>query len=157
MGAVAEVSGVEHILEGEWRVGASNIEPWVNGMRRNPVIRFSVGRQTPLTLIEEQSYLSKEGKQRTSSLTSRFTNGEFISKGRRLLAPMSRWSVSGVSADGSTVVIRMTHERGGQDGLLVLVRTAEPMPELRTSIALGAEGFGVGPEDFASLTWLPTA
>lgn len=147
--------GIENILEGEWHIGASNIDPWVNGTRRDSLFRFSIEQASPLIVTEEQVFTSKDGKERRTALTSRYTDGEFISKGRRVLGTMSRWSIGGAAPDGAIIVIRLAHERGGQDGLLVLVRREEKRSELRTTIATQAEDYGVGPEDFASLTWLP--
>jgi hypothetical protein len=56
--------------------------------------------------------------------------------------------------DRGILIVRMTHVRGGQDGLIVLVRDEETRSELRATIAINADEFSVGLEDFASLTWL---
>lgn len=155
MGLTLDQAGIVRTLAGEWSIGASNIEPWVNGARRDALFRFAVENESPLVITEEQVFTTKDGKERRNALTNHFHDGEFVSKGRRILGTMSRWSIRGVSEDGSILIIRMTHARGGQDGLMVMVRLNEVLDELRATLARQAEEFGLGPEDFASLTWLP--
>lgn len=155
MGSANDVMGMEHLLEGEWRLGATNVDTWVNGTRRDALFRFSIEQESPLVITEEQVFTSREGKEKHTSLTSKYSHGEFIAKGRKILGTMSRWTVGGASPDGSIVVIRLTHERGGQDGLLVLVRSDHVRDDVRTTIATQADEYSIGPEDFASLTWLP--
>lgn len=157
MGQILDQSDIAETLVGEWRIGASNIEDWVNGMRRDVIFRFTKEQESPLVLSEEQMFTTKDGKARRVELTSRLAGREFISKGRRFVGTMSRWSISGVDADRGISVVRITHARGGQDGLIILVRRVDVLNELRTTIAHNSHDFGVGPEDFASLSWLPAA
>lgn len=142
-------------LAGEWHIGTSNIDEWVNGTRRDVVIRFAVEKESPLVLTEEQTFTSKDGKERSVVLANRFVNGEFMSKSRRIVGgAVSRWSIGGIDTEHGILIVRMTHARGGQDGLIVLTRGNAESEELRTIIATRAVEFGIGPEDFASLTWL---
>ena len=154
MGITLDQAGIARVLEGPWSIGASNIGPWVDGSRREPRLRFTVSESEPLVLVEEQKFIAGDGKERTITITNRFAHGRFTSKSR-MLGPMSRWMLGGSDAASTVVVIRMTHERGGQDGLLVLVREDAQRIELRANVATNFEQFELGPEDFASLTWLP--
>lgn len=154
MGQILEQSMIAATLVGEWHIGATNLEQWVNGTRHDALFTFALEQESPLVFSEEQTFTTKDGKDRSVTYTNRFVNGEFISRSRRFSGPMSRWSIGGVDADRGILIIRMTHARGGQDGLIVLVRDPAAQSELRTTIATEADGFGVGPEDFASLSWL---
>lgn len=156
MGQILEQSMVATTLVGEWRIGATNLEQWVNGTRRDPLFTFALEQESPLVFAEKQTFTTKDGKDRSVTYTNRFVNGEFISRGRRLSGSMSRWSIGGIDPDRGILIVRMTHSRGGQDGLIVLVREVATRSELRATIATESDFFGIGPEDFASLSWLPT-
>lgn len=146
---------VAQVLPGSWVVGASNIADWTDGDREEAEFRFELDDADPLVVLEEQTFRTADGKSRTIAMVSRFSGGTFLSKGRGLLrGGGSRWRLGGVSADGSIALIRMIHPRGGQDGLLLLVRQGFPIGELRRTVASDAAAYGVGPEDFASLSWL---
>lgn len=155
MGLILDEAVVVAALVGEWRIGASNIDHWVNGSRRDILLRFSVAQETPLVVAEDQIYTTIDGKERTLALVNRFNGGEFISKAQRIMGAVRRWTIGGMDPESGILIVRMTHERGGQDGLIVLLREGATVHELRMLIATNAHGFGVGPEDFASLTWLP--
>ncbi|MEO6942055.1 MAG: hypothetical protein ABI238_01015 [Terrimesophilobacter sp.] len=155
MSITLDQAEIARVLEGAWAIGASNILYWVDGTRRDTQLTFTVASVDPLVFLEEQAFTASDGKGRRIALTNRYIKGEFISKGRRILATMSRWSIGGMGADGTILVIRMTHAQGGQDGLLVIVRKDARDGELRATIAKHSERFGLGPEDFASLSWLP--
>ncbi len=157
MGKILDEAAIAHTLAGEWRIGASNIDAWVDGTRRDILFRFTIEQESPLILTEEQVFTTKDGKERRFALANRFVNGEFISKSRRIVSAMSRWSIGGMDQDRGIFLVRMTHSRGGQDGLIVLVRNDTVVNELRTTIAVESDEFGVGPEDFASLTWVSPA
>lgn len=154
MGITLDQAEIARVLEGSWSIGASNIASWVDGSRREPHLRFTVAGSEPLVLLEEQTFVASDGKERTITVTNRFAHGRFTSKSR-MLGPMSRWTLGGSDAESTVIVIRMTHERGGQDGLLVLVREDAQRTELRANVATNFERFELGPEDFASLSWLP--
>ncbi|MEO7348776.1 MAG: hypothetical protein ABIW32_02780 [Terrimesophilobacter sp.] len=155
MGQLLDQSVFAENLVGEWRIGASNIEDWVNGTRRDALFHFTKEQDNPLVLSEVQVFTTREGKARRIELTSRLVDREFISKGRRIVGTMSRWFIGAVDSDHGIVVVRITHARGAQDGLIVLLRQNAPLSELRSTIANNSDGFGVGPEDFASLSWVP--
>lgn len=157
MGQILDQSTIVHALAGEWRIGASNIDSWVNGTRRDCLFRFTIDQNSPHILTEEQVFTTTDGKERRLALTNRFAYGEFISKSRRIGGTMSRWSVGGIDTDRGILLVRIIHERGGQDGLIALIRDEHTIAELRAIIAIDADKFSVGPEDFASLTWLPGA
>ncbi|HEU4848936.1 MAG TPA: hypothetical protein VFS93_00840 [Terrimesophilobacter sp.] len=146
---------IAEALPGSWRVGATNIVDWLDGDRRDPVFRFEVSETTPLAISEEQEFTSPEGKSRLITIQSEWVDGVFRSKGRGILkSGASRWRLGGMSEDRSVLVIRVATIRGGQDGLLVLVRSDAASGELRSMIATRSDEFGLGPEDFASLSWL---
>ncbi len=157
MGLILDEAVIAKTLVGEWRIGATNIDEWVNGARRDTLFIFAIEQQSPLVIKEEQVYKVRDGKERRVALINRFSHGQFISKGRVLLGGMSRWTIGGIDTENGIVLVRMTHTRGGQDGLIVLVRSDAPVDELRTIIAHQAGEFGIGPEDFASLTWVPVS
>lgn len=157
MSVTLDQAVIGRVLEGAWAIGASNIVQWVDGTRRDPQLTFTVAGDDPLVILEEQVFAASDGKERRIALTNRFHNGEFISRGRRILGTMSRWSIGGMASDKRIIVIRMTHAQGGQDGLLILVRKDARVAELRMTIATNSAEFGLGPEDFASLSWLPDA
>ncbi len=154
MGLILDEAVVASNLVGEWHIGASNIADWVNGARRDALLSFAIEQETPLVVKEEQVYIVKDDKERRVSLTNRFSHGQFVSKGRGIIAGMSRWTIGGIDADNGILIVRMTHARGGQDGLIVLIRNDTPAEELRTIIAHQTDELGLGPEDFASLTWV---
>ncbi len=146
---------VARALPGTWRIGATNVVEWIDGERLDPVLRFEVSEPDPLVISEEQEFVSPDGKSRRISIQSEWVDGIFRSKGRGILkSGASRWRLGGLSADGSVAVIRVATVRGGQDGLLVLVRSDAMTSELRSMIATRSDEFGIGPEDFASLSWL---
>ncbi|MCC6270412.1 MAG: hypothetical protein IT190_03975 [Microbacteriaceae bacterium] len=156
MGRILDQSVIAHTLTGEWRIGASNIDPWVNGTRLDALFRFTIEQESPLILTEEQIFTTADGKERRLALTNHFAHGEFISKSRRIGGTMSRWSIGGMDLDRGILIVRMTHARGGQDGLIVFVRDEESRSDLRATIAINSDEFSVGLEDFASLSWLPS-
>ena len=121
------------------------------------LFRFTKEQESPLLLTEEQVFTTKDGKERRVALTNRFVGGEFIAKGGRIVGTMSRWSVGALDDELGILLLRIIHARGGQDGLIVLLRHDAPQNELRMTIANRSSEFGVGPEDFASLTWVQNA
>ena len=155
MGLILDETIIANTLVGDWQVGACNIDDWVNGARRDALFSFAVEQESPLVIKEEQVYKVKDGKERRVALTNRFSDGQFISKGKGIIGTMSRWTIGGIDTENGILIVRMTHTRGGQDGLIVLVRSGDPVEELRSIIAHQADEFGIGPEDFASLSWVP--
>lgn len=143
------------VLEGNWVLGATNIVDWLDGTRLDAAFRFEVQSSDPLSVAEQQAYTSADGKDRVISIESEWVDGVFRSKGRGILRTgATRWRVGGVSDDRAILVLRIATVRDGQDGLFVLVRPDAVPTELRSTIATRAEEFGIGPEDFASLSWL---
>ena len=146
------------VLRGTWGLGATNVVDWLDGARRDVAIRFDVDTSDPLTVTEIQKFTSAEGKDRSVTIESEWGDGVFRSRGRGLLRTgATRWRVGGGSSDHSSLVLRVATVRGGQDGLLVLVRADAAPAELRSVIATRSADFGLGPEDFASLSWLEPA
>ncbi len=143
------------VLRVAWCLGATNVVDWLDGARRDVAIQFDVESSNPLTVTEVQTFTSADGKDRAVTIESEWVDGVFRSKGRGLLKTgATRWRVGGVSSDHAILVLRVATVRGGQDGLLILVRADAATDELRSIIATGSADFGLGPEDFASLTWL---
>jgi hypothetical protein len=158
MSTAVDQASIAHALPGTWDLGASNLVDWTDGARRDPEFRFELETEDPLVVVEEQSFTTADGKPRSLAIVSRFLGGSFASKSRGLLrGGGNRWTIGGAAPDGSVVVLRILHPRGGQDGLLVLVRRDTGLREVRSMIAADAAAYGIGPEDFGSLTWLSPA
>lgn len=149
------VQSIATTVEGSWHLGATNLPDWLDGSRRAAHIIFEVVTTEPLVVRERQQFIA-EGKERELVVTSHWANGEFVSRstGLRRLA-RGRWRVLGISEDSAIVVVRVEKSAQVADGLMVLVRSGTDASELRTTIANSSASLGLGPEDFASLGWLP--
>ncbi len=155
MPTVLDQEIVADVLEGEWRLGATNVVEWLDGTRREVVLQFDIEQSDPLVVTEQQAYTSPDGRRRLQSIRSEWAEGAFRSRGRGILRTgATRWRLGGVSDDRATIVLRVATVREGQDALFVLVRAGMTAGELRGTIAMRSQEFGVGPEDFASLSWL---
>lgn len=142
------------LLPGTWVLAATNFPQWLGGGNHDTTFTFELERQHPLVLRELVQYTTAENTVRQVVGTDAWHADGFTwrGKGRLRFAPR-RWAVAGVSEDSTILVLRFSKSRAAQDGLDVLVREDHSYPELRRVIAHEAESFGVGSEDFASLTW----
>lgn len=142
------------LLPGSWTVAATNFPMWVSGERRHPRFTYRLLSRTPLVLSDDVSY-AEGGIDKHIRGRDTLRGEGFIWRGRGLLAvATSRWSVMGRSEDGSVLTIRFSRSLATPAGLDVIVREGTEHAELRAMIARSTEGFGLTPEDFASLTWL---
>ena len=145
-------------LPGDWHVGATNLPLWLDGERHAVSFRFERESSDPLVIREQQDFTTTDGKAKVVVRVSRWQRGEFQVRASRLLGARSgRWSVIGVNGAGSVVVLKVEKSRGVQEGLLVLVRLGFDASELRSMVAASSGDFGLGPEDFGSLSWLEVA
>ena len=156
-------STLAQILPGSWTIAATNFPMWLTGQRQSPRFSYELVSENPLMLSDDVSYVTAEGEQKhilglDTFGIDRDGNDEFRWRGTKLLRlVVSRWSVSGVSEDGSIAVIRFAKSLVTPAGIDVIVREGVAAPELRATIARATEEFGLTPEDFASLTWLEVA
>lgn len=153
-----DVSSLGRLLPGSWHLRATNLPMWLTGERLSATFEYELVGEDPLVLGVAASYATPEGETRQVRGVARSAHDGFVSPGkglRRMLS--SRWSIAGASEDGSVVVIRFQKSRLSLDGLDVLVRSASEVGELRAMVAASTERFGLSPEDFASLSWLPRA
>lgn len=147
-------SALAELLPGSWTVAATNFPMWVSGERRHPRFTYRLLSRTPLVLSDDVSY-AEGGIDKHIRGRDTLRGDGFVWRGRGLLAiATSRWSVAGRSEDGTVVTIRFSRSLATPAGLDVIVREGTEHAELRAMIARSTEGFGLTPEDFASLSWL---
>lgn len=131
---------------------------WLTGERLSPGFTYELMSDDPLVLRVAASYETPEGETKSVDGIAHWAREGFVSPGkglRRMLS--SRWTIAGASEDGSVVVIRFEKSRLSLDGLDVLVHADSEVEELRSMVAASTEMFGLSPEDFGSLSWLPRA
>ena len=96
------------LLPGDWTVAATNFPLWLNGENHHPRLRYELLGRDPLVLTDEVIYLTAEGEQRVSGRNVEDFEG-FTRRGTGWLRFFaSRWSVAGVSADGTVIAIRFS-------------------------------------------------
>lgn len=146
------------VLPGSWTIAATNVPAWLNGERTHPHLTWELLSQSPLVLSDELSYLDAAGEEKSLVGTATWNWEEFRWRGKGLQRFVSsRWSVSGLSPDGSIAVLHFVKSRLTPDGIDIIVRDGAQVPELRATIAAATEDYGLTPEDFGSLTWLVPA
>lgn len=146
------------VLPGSWRIAATNFPMWLTGERHSPRFSYELLGEHPLVLSDDVSYFTAEGEEKHVLGQDTFAHDEFSWRGKKLLRLfVSRWSVSGVSEDGSIAVIHFSKSLATPAGIDIIVRDGVETPELRATIARATEEFGLSPEDFGSLTWLQPA
>lgn len=149
-------------LPGRWRVCATNMPVWLDSRRRDVVIDFSLASKTAFVLRETVTFTvdgsgssSSGGGEKKTRGRSKWVRDGFVWRGSGRLLPVSgRWSVIGLSVDSTVAVQRFRKTALVPAGLTVLVRESSGPRELRTEIARSASEFGLGAEDFATLSWL---
>lgn len=152
----SDPSMLGRLLPGVWHLRATNLPMWLTGERLSPGFEYELASDDPLVLRVVASYRSPEGAEVKASGIARWKRDHFDSPGkgmRRMLS--SRWSIAGASEDGTVVVIRFEKSTLSLDGLDVLVHADTEVAELRSMVAASTEQFGLSPEDFGSLSWLP--
>jgi hypothetical protein len=155
MGIVPDAGMLSTLLPGNWSVAASNFPLWLAGDRLTPSLTYAVRSADPLVLDEYVSYRTPSGAEKRILGRDKWAGDHFLWRGRGLFGLFSsRWSVVGVSDDGSVAVIRFTKSMATPAGIDIVVRDGAEQPELRATIAGASVDFGLTAEDFASLTWL---
>jgi hypothetical protein len=143
------------VLPGSWRIRATNTQLWLDGRRTDPVITYAVASPSPLLLNDIEEFDAPDGKRKAIRGKSRLSKGAFSWRGSGFFAAHAgRWRVTGIAADSNIVVVSYFKTRIVPSGISVLVRDGVVVDELRTAIARNAASFGLGPEDFATLSWL---
>lgn len=150
------VHQLAEVLPGSWRIRATNTQLWLDGRRSNPLITYAIASPSPLLLTDIEEFDTADGKRKTIRGKSRHSRGVFAWRGSGMLAAFAgRWKVAGIGGDSNILVVRYVKTRMGPSGISVLVRDGAAIDELRADIAHNAAAYGLGPEDFATLSWLP--
>lgn len=158
MGETIGEARLRALLPGTWRVAATNFPIWLAGDRLHPTVTYGVLTESPLVLGDEVAYRAPDGEEQRLTGRNRWRNDHFVHRAQsRLKLARSRWTVSGLSDDGTIAVVKFEPSRAIPDGVDVLVRDDTREPELRRVVARATEDFGLSPEQFGSLTWLAEA
>ncbi|MCU1411114.1 MAG: hypothetical protein JWR04_1821 [Rhodoglobus sp.] len=157
MGATLDQRTLADLLPGTWTIQATNFPMWLTGEKLEPRFTYDLVSEQPLVLSDDVSYVEEAGEKHI--LGQDTWNGEgFVWRGRKLLRLFaSRWTVAGISDDGTIAVIHFSKSLATPSGVDVIVREGTHHPELRATIAHATEEFGLTPEEFGSLTWLAAA
>lgn len=143
------------ILPGTWAVAASSFPMWLRGEKLNPTFTYTMLGTAPLVLDDDVAYSTPDGKLKHVLGTDTWRRDGFQWRGKGLLRPLSsRWSVSGVTKDGTIAAIRFSKSLVTSAGIDIIVREGATPPEPRAMVAIASERFGLSAEDFATLTWL---
>lgn len=147
---------LEEVLPGSWGIRASNLVHWLSGERGHPLVSFEVASTKPLVLIEELHFTTPDGRHHLVTSRATWTSAGFVVRGIGLRRFRSRrWSVDGISEDGTVLVVRHGIAHTASDGIDVLVRESMSLNEVRALVANDSHNFQLSLEDFASLSWLP--
>lgn len=150
------VTRIAEVLPGRWNIRASNLVHWLSGERLSPVLSYEINAEEPLTLVDNVSYSTADGKHHVIRGQARWTRDGFTRRGSGMKRfSFNRWTVGGLSEDGNVVVIRHGKAQSASDGIEVIVRESVGNAEIRAAIAHEPEVFRLGLEDFACLTWFP--
>jgi len=157
MGATLDQRTLADLLPGTWTIQATNFPMWLTGEKLEPRFTYDLVSEQPLVLSDDVSYV--EGDEEKHILGQDTWSGDgFVWRGRKLLRLFaSRWTVAGMSDDGTIAVIHFSKSLATPSGVDVIVRDGTAHPELRATIAHATEEFGLTPEEFGSLTWLAAA
>jgi hypothetical protein len=154
MPAAPDSSTLVSVLPGTWGIAATNFPKWLSGMNRETSITYELVTAEPLVFAEIVQYTDEENEFKQVAGVDSWAEGDFIWRGRgRLRFAPRRWSVAGVSDDGTIVVLRFAKSLTAQAGLDIIVREGHSYPELRRMVAHESQSFGLSSEDFASLSW----
>lgn len=155
MGEVLGDVVLSDLLPGTWRLAATNMPMWLDGTRLSPRHSYELVGTEPLVFGDDVGFITPEGEEKHVVGTDTWRHGRFVwrGKGWQRIWP-TRWTVSGVSADDSVMVIHFDRSRATPAGVEIRVRDGVHHPELRKLVARDTENLGLTPEDFASLTWL---
>lgn len=126
---------------------------WLTGEKREPRFTYELVSEEPLVFSDDVGYL-EEGEEKHILGQDTWRGDEFVWRGRKLLRLFaSRWSVAGMSDDGTIAIIRFSKSFVTPSGVDIIVREGTDHPELRRTVAHATEEFGLTPEEFGSLTW----
>jgi hypothetical protein len=141
------------LLAGRWRVAASTVPWWSLDGRRSPEIEYSTLHSAPLRLRGVARYRSADGGAHQLEGIDEYRRGEFVWHGRgvRRLTP-TRWRLTGISESAKVVVLQRDRSLGFAGGIDVLQRP-DTRADARALVAGEASNYGIGLEQFASLSW----
>lgn len=143
------------VLPGTWRIAATNFPMWLDGSRLQPQFTYGLLSESPLSLTDEVSYVTPEGEGKQILGKDTFRRGEFVWRGKGVLAiASSRWRVSASDADRTLLVVRFSKSFATPAGIDIVIREGSTYPNLRRTVAASTEELGLSPEEFASLGWL---
>jgi hypothetical protein len=150
-------SDLARLLPGDWNVAATNLGYWLSGKRSKPTLSYELLSSNPVTFTDVVSFATAAGESKSIVGVDRFAGRGFVWRGKGLLRVVtSRWAVSGANDEGSVLVIKYDKTVLTSSGIDVIVRSGVVVPEVRSIVATGADGFGLSLEEFASLTWIET-
>jgi hypothetical protein len=151
----ADTEQIAGTMPGEWTTAASSFPAWTYNPTTPIRLSYRLEQQDPLVLSHVISFETGEGKPRTLTGRDRWAGTHFRTRIRRFdPRGASRWAVRGVHSSGDVLVLAVSKVYGTPDGLLVLVRDAAVIDDLRALVAESYDQFGFSPEEFASLSWL---
>lgn len=157
MGATLDQRALADLLPGTWTIAATNFPMWLTGEKTQPRFTYELVSEQPLVLSDDVGYV-EEGEEKHILGQDTWRDDEFVWRGRKLLRLFaSRWSVAGMSDEGSIAVIRFSKSLVTPSGVDIIVREGVEHPELRRTVAHSTEEFGISPEEFGSLTWFTAA
>nr|BFE55991.1 hypothetical protein GCM10020063_005170 [Dactylosporangium thailandense] len=120
------------VLPGQWRVLATTFPMWLSGRRSQPMFRYDLLHDDPLTLSDEVAYRTRDGRAKRIEGVDRFdpATGSFIWRGRGVLRVLSsRWRVEHVSDERDVVVLSFARSLVTPAGLDVIGRGEAPRPD----------------------------
>ncbi len=108
MGATLDQRALADLLPGTWTIAATNFPMWLTGEKTEPRFTYELVSEQPLVLSDDVGY-AEEGEEKHILGQDTWRDDEFVWRGRKLLRLFaSRWSVAGMSDDGSIAVIRFS-------------------------------------------------
>ncbi len=110
---------------------------WLSGRRRQPIFRYGLLADDPLTLSDEVSYRTRGGTTKRISGVDRFDplTGAFTWRGRGLLRALSsRWRVEHLSDDRDLIVLSFARSLLTPAGLDVIGRGDRQHPNARERV-----------------------
>jgi hypothetical protein len=153
--ALLDHSELVTILPGSWTVVATNSPNWLSGERVDPVLSYSLIRESPLTLKSVIAFTDTDGVARTIAGKDRQRGNGFSWRGAGTLRlRSSKWFVAGSDETASILTLRFEKTFTMPGSVEVVVRDGVNVDDARTVVATAADQFGLSVEDFASLSWL---
>ncbi|GHJ47343.1 hypothetical protein Cs7R123_46850 [Catellatospora sp. TT07R-123] len=132
-----DLQTLREALPGEWRVLATTFPMWLSGRRLQPMFRYGLLADEPLTFSDEVTYRTRGGATKRILGVDRFdpATGAFTWRGRGLLRPLSsRWRVEHLSDDRNLIVLSFARSLVTPAGVDVVGRGGGDHPNAREHI-----------------------